>query len=212
MQNLTVLKLGGSFAVSPELPRWIAAIELSAAPLVVVPGGGPFADAVRRAQARMGFDDDTAHVMAIHAMEQYGRAIVALGTRLVETRDAQEMEAATGRGAIAVWMPSTMALSDPDIARDWSVTSDSLAAWLAGRLQASRLVVMKQIDVPAGTVLDALVRAQIVDPAFPDHLDPGTALHLCGPSELPRAGALLARGEAPGVRVACHGQALVAAQ
>src|SRR5262245_51683374 len=71
----TVIKLGGSFAFSADLADWIAAIAGCAGRVVIVPGGGPFADAVRAAQAQMGFDDCAAHRMALLAMEQYGCAI-----------------------------------------------------------------------------------------------------------------------------------------
>jgi dihydroneopterin aldolase len=50
----TVLKLGGSYAFSPFLKNWIDAIADCAGCVVLVPGGGPFADAVRAAQPRNG--------------------------------------------------------------------------------------------------------------------------------------------------------------
>jgi aspartokinase-like uncharacterized kinase len=65
----TVIKLGGSFAFSPELRDWIKAIVVHAGRFVIVPGGGPFADAVRTAQGHMRFDERTAHHMALLAME-----------------------------------------------------------------------------------------------------------------------------------------------
>src|SRR5258708_23004748 len=71
----TVIKLGGSFAFSADLRDWIAAITRCAGRAVIVPGGGPFADAVRAAQAQMGFDDRAAHRMGLLAMQQYGCAI-----------------------------------------------------------------------------------------------------------------------------------------
>src|SRR5258705_11959872 len=74
----TVIKLGGSFAFSADLRDWIAAIAGCAGRAVIVPGGGPFADAVRAAQVRMGFDDRAAHRMGLLAMEQYGCAIKSL--------------------------------------------------------------------------------------------------------------------------------------
>src|SRR5688572_11112389 len=67
----TVVKLGGSYALSPRLPAILAAIRASHVPVVVVPGGGPFADAVRAAQPRMGFGDRAAHRMALLAMAQF---------------------------------------------------------------------------------------------------------------------------------------------
>ena len=88
--DLTVVKLGGSHALSPLLGRWLGAIGRAAGQVVVVPGGGPFADAVRDAQPAMGFDDDAAHDMALMAMAQYGRALTALADGFVyaDTLDA----------------------------------------------------------------------------------------------------------------------------
>ena len=48
-----VVKLGGSHAGSALLRPWLRAIEAAAGRVVLVPGGGPFADAVRDAQATM---------------------------------------------------------------------------------------------------------------------------------------------------------------
>ena len=76
----TVLKLGGSYAFSPFLKNWIDAVKDCAGCVVLVPGGGPFADAVRAAQPRMGFDDRAAHEMAVLAMDQYGCALAHLGS------------------------------------------------------------------------------------------------------------------------------------
>src|SRR5215470_1126984 len=78
----TIVKLGGSFAFSAHLRDWIAAIAGCAGRVVIVPGGGPFADAVRSAQAQMGFDECAAHRMGLLAMEQYGCAIRSLHEKL----------------------------------------------------------------------------------------------------------------------------------
>nr|MBP9655021.1 hypothetical protein [Rhodocyclaceae bacterium] len=72
----TVVKLGGSLAAAAQLPRLLH--ELARLPdLVIAPGGGPFADAVRRAQKERGFDDAAAHDMALLAMAQFGRMLAA---------------------------------------------------------------------------------------------------------------------------------------
>ena len=78
--GILVVKFGGSSASSPDLKRWVAAIEKARGPLVVVPGGGPFADTVRLYQRQIAYDDDAAHEMAILAMEQFGCALVSLGS------------------------------------------------------------------------------------------------------------------------------------
>ncbi len=198
MKDILVVKIGGSCAASPDLVRWVAAIEQARLPIVVVPGGGPFANAVRRYQPRMGFGDEAAHEMAILAMEQFGCALVGLGRRMVKAADEAAIMAALERGDIPVWMPRQLVLSAPEIPKNWSVTSDSLAAWLAGRLPGARLCLFKQIDLPENATIDALAGAQIVDECFTELLDPATDVYVAGPADLSLAGVRLAEGEIPG--------------
>ena len=70
---LTVVKVGGGLG-DDALPGLCAALgELGRRhPLLVVPGGAGFADAVRDADRRFGLHAETAHRMAILGMEQFG--------------------------------------------------------------------------------------------------------------------------------------------
>ncbi len=72
-----VIKLGGSHAGSYLLRPWIDALA-PATGIVIVPGGGPFADTVRTMQPAIGYNDHAAHDMALMAMAQFGRALAAL--------------------------------------------------------------------------------------------------------------------------------------
>src|SRR3954465_7570274 len=108
----TVLKLGGSYAFSPFLKNWIDAVKDCAGCVVLVPGGGPFADAVRAAQPRMGFDDRAAHHMALLAMEQYGCALASFGAPFVSAAAEDEIRRALADQAVPVWMPARMVLDD----------------------------------------------------------------------------------------------------
>ena len=78
----TVIKIGGSCASSLDLRRWAAAVAACGGRAAIVPGGGPFADAVRAAQPAMAFDDVAAHHMALLGMEQFGRALASFDARL----------------------------------------------------------------------------------------------------------------------------------
>ncbi|MBI5313327.1 MAG: uridylate kinase [Methylocystis sp.] len=196
-----VVKLGGSLHASPTLADWLAALKRYPRPLTIVPGGGPFADAVRAAQPASGYDDETAHAMAVLAMEQYALALANRddSLELADSRDA--IAAAQARGQIALWRPSAMVAAADDIAPSWEVTSDSLAAWLAKKMGACALALIKSVDVVDGALLSEIVRKGVVDSALPDYLD-GTPLFLAGPSSLPRAAALLADGVPPGAAIA----------
>jgi aspartokinase-like uncharacterized kinase len=163
----TVVKLGGSLAAAAQLPRLLD--ELARLPgLVIAPGGGPFADAVRRAQKERGFDDAAAHDMALLAMAQFGRMLAAqAGFRAA--RGAGRIAAALARDPShppLVWLPDP-ATDAPDVERSWRITGDSLALWLAHRLGARRLVLLKSCPIPT-TDLQTLAAAGIVDEVFPE--------------------------------------------
>lgn len=162
-----IVKLGGSLHDAVALrPRLAELATMPGPPRIVVPGGGPFADTVRETQRHLGFDDLAAHRMAILAMQQYGLALQSLEPRLTLAQVEAELRAARA----CVWLPWAMAGLDEEIEPSWAVTSDSLAAWLATRLGAEVLILVKSAPLPAGQASAAeLVLAGLVDPAFPAH-------------------------------------------
>lgn len=183
-----VVRLGGSHAFSPLLRPWLAAIGAAAGRIVLVPGGGPFADAVRSAQTAMGFDDVAAHRMALLAMAQYGFALAGLGGPFVpiDTMDALR-EVLTNRG-VPVWSPWPMLRDAPDVPASWDVTSDSLALWLARAIGAPKVLVIKHAETSPGATAPTLVAQGVLDAAFPRFFDAyaGT-VYLAGPDDLTTA-------------------------
>lgn len=189
---LWVVRLGGSLIGSPQLKRWLAVLGDAGGRAVLVPGGGPFADQVRVAQTRFRFNDVTAHRMALLAMEQYGCMLAGLHPGLRLAGSAREIAQARRSAQTAVWLPTRMVLADPGVAASWDITSDSLAAWLAGKLDADRLLLVKSVTVPDESVSAlTLARRGIVDPAFPDYLlrsgSEGWCIDAAGHAELARA-------------------------
>jgi aspartokinase-like uncharacterized kinase len=165
--SLWVVKLGGSLAESVHLPHWLEALSQTNA--VIVPGGGPFADAVRQAQAHWHFDELTAHHMAVLAMRQYGRMLAGLCPAL---RTATTLEELAGlSGSARIWLPLPELLDAAGIPASWDITSDSLAAWLAGEIDAANLLLVKSVslDESAEKHIDCtdMVNKQWVDPVFP---------------------------------------------
>ena len=108
-------------------------------PLLVVPGGGPFADAVRAVDAQVGLADDVAHALALRAMDQLGVLLRALlpGAELLS-----ELVAPRSIGLLA----ATPAFAGrPDVPESWTVTSDSLAVLAAGVIGAEEAVLLKPV-------------------------------------------------------------------
>ena len=186
-RRLAIIKLGGSLATEPHLNEWLTAIAAEAGSIVIAPGGGPFADAVRTAQASIGFDDRAAHLMALMAMTQFGCALVSLNPALRLAASRSAILRALKDRKVPVWSPEPMAQAAA-LPETWDLTSDSLAAWLAGALGAGRLVLVKHGGFGAAT-LDAhdLVARGVVDPLFPLYLkQSGVRAWLAAPTDSSR--------------------------
>ncbi len=198
-----VVKLGGSLAGSRDLIAWMAALDRFGGPLILVPGGGPFADTVRAAQAKMRFDDEAAHHMALLAMEQYGIALARLWPRLSCVATPAAIRRAVRLNQAAYWAPAAMALGSA-LPKSWEVTSDTLSAWLAAEIRAKKLLLIKSADVGSKLHIGAadLVNSGTVDPLFPKFAAAsGADVFIAGPGWLASAGTLLAQGQVPGSRV-----------
>src|SRR5207249_595018 len=141
-----VVKLGGgALAHVGHFEAVLAAIAAAARDrrLLVVPGGGPFADAVREVDNRLKLSDDAAHWMAVLAMDQYAHLVAArlVGGMLVA--DRHEIADAFEAGLVPVLAPSRWLREADPLPHAWEVTSDSIAAWVAGAVGARSLVLVK---------------------------------------------------------------------
>jgi len=138
---LTVVKVGGGLCDS-SLPALCTTLgELGARhPLLVVPGGARFADAVREADRRFGLSAAAAHRMAILGMEQFGWLL----SELIPGAERRVDLAAVSAGRTTVLLPRALPLYA--LPASWHVTSDSIAAWVADQVGAGRLVLVKGVD------------------------------------------------------------------
>ncbi len=159
---------------SRALPRILTRIAWLARRrrLVIVPGGGRFADLVRAAQARFGLDDDTAHRMALRGMDQYGLILAALAPRGRAVGDLKTARTAAAAGRVPVLLVAFTLEEDGELERSFRLGSDAIAAAVARRLGARHIVMLKSCACPRdpirrGAVLRALARRGVVDPLFP---------------------------------------------
>ena len=157
-----VIKAGGS--LTAEIPALYALLGSSGRNILVVPGGGIFADAVRQT----GAEGTPAHWMAVCAMEETAWLWVAAGAVPVESvQDPVQ--------GVAVLLPyRAMREADP-LPHSWDVTSDSIAAWVAS-VRDAPLLLLKSVDgILSGGVIcefvpenetEGLIPTDVVDPAF----------------------------------------------
>ena len=140
-----VVKVGGSFqAHRPALKNLCRALrEVSDRhPILVVPGGGKFADFVRHLQRTRGLSDQTAHVMAIFGMNVFGYELHGLikGSKL--TRSLKRV----GSRGCSIFLPLKEMRSCNELEPSWDVTSDAIAAWASAKVGCRKLVLVKVVD------------------------------------------------------------------
>jgi aspartokinase-like uncharacterized kinase len=143
---VTVVKIGGGLLAHDGCLDTVLDVIADVArdePLLIVPGGGPFADAVRDQDARLRLTDAAAHWMAVLAMDQYAHLIVARMRGAVLVSSAAEISVALDAGQVPVLAPYAWLRRDDALPHSWQVTSDSIAAWIAREVGASRLTLIK---------------------------------------------------------------------
>jgi aspartokinase-like uncharacterized kinase len=167
-----IVKLGGSLLGSPELAKWLEIlVKFSDGKVIIVPGGGLFANSVREAQQISNASDEVAHQLALLAMDQFGILLAGMNPQLVTACSELELAERGWQHRGIVWLPSKMALADSSIPKNWQVTSDSLSAWLANKLGAEQLVLVKskslltyQKELPSK--IQSLVDDELIDSQF----------------------------------------------
>lgn len=144
--SVSVLKVGGGLlGVAGALDSVCAAIGHAAREhaIVVVPGGGPFADTVRELDRKVGLSPSAAHWMAHLAMDQYAELLAERIPEGVVVEEPGAIQPAWNGGQLPVLAPSRWMRSADVLPHSWDVTSDSIAAFIAGALDATRLVLIK---------------------------------------------------------------------
>lgn len=194
-----VLKIGGSLAESGRLRSALDLVTRARRPVVVVAGGGPFADAVRETQTRLGLSDAAAHRMAILAMHQMANAMADLAPRLVAADTLLAIKRAWRGRRIPIWHPARLCAGDTRIPRDWSITSDGLAARLAERLGGAEVALLKSCAIPRGAALEMFAHRGICDPVFPAIVRRAAlSWHVLGPGEMATVAGLIDAAETAG--------------
>ena len=163
---MIVLKIGGSLYQSECLNEWLTKLVKDLdQPIVIVPGGGPFADQVRKAAAKWQLASHCAHDMAVMGMQQFAHLMQGLNNKLPLINSVPELHQVDKSNYAVIWAPYNDLVNADDIEKDWQTTSDSLAVWLAGKLAAEHLCLVKSAPV-TGKLLSQLVDAEVVDNNF----------------------------------------------
>ena len=93
--------------------------------------------------------------MAVLAMDQCAQVLVEDAPRLALAYSAQDVDVVARSGRIPVIAPYRWLRDVDPLPHSWAVTSDSISAWFASALGATRLVLVKPPGAHADDAVDA---------------------------------------------------------
>jgi aspartokinase-like uncharacterized kinase len=143
-----VIKVGGSLSGSRLVLRKLfeeLAVNSKNYKFLVVPGGGPFADMVRKIYCKFSISEDAAHWMAILAMDQMGFFFSSFHPNIRIVDNIEEARKIS-RGLIPVLIPFKMMFDNDPLPHSWDVTSDSIAAYIAHITGTKKIFILTDVD------------------------------------------------------------------
>jgi 5-(aminomethyl)-3-furanmethanol phosphate kinase len=169
-----LFKLGGSLLDWAEFPCRVLALAEAHREFrrAIVVGGGGGADWIRKIDQVHRLGDEVAHNLAVETMGVNARIVArVLGNAQLAT-SLDEIQSAWSNDRTAIIAPERILSNEsdlclPGVVKDWSTTSDSIAAWFAEFLRADELVLIKSTDVLDADKLERAAEQGLVDSAFP---------------------------------------------
>lgn len=144
-----IVKIGGSLAEEPASLKALCQ-ELSVLAkthrILVVPGGGRFADVVREFDQVFNLSDVTAHEMAILGMNEFGLFLSDITPNSCTSYALEKARKLSATGVLPILLPSRLMFHADRLEYSWDVTSDSIAAHIAGLLHAEKLILVTDVD------------------------------------------------------------------
>ena len=166
---VTVMKLGGSLFDFPELSGRLVQFldeQIFARP-VIIPGGGRFADEVRRLDNLYNLGETQSHELAVKTLSLTSRLIAGMSSRFQFASSPDQLPEIWNAELLPVLDVTELVLRQSSLPASWEVTSDSIAAWLCSLHQDSQLVLMKSVPFDGTVSLSEAAKLGLVDDHFP---------------------------------------------
>lgn len=110
------------------------------ASILIVPGGGIFADAVRVVDENFSLSPDAAHWMAILGMEQYACYLQDKSKSVFSVDSIEDLPQ-----GVSILFPYKLLKAKDPLQHTWDVSSDTIAAWIAREIGAN-LIKVTDVD------------------------------------------------------------------
>src|SRR3989304_8777838 len=136
-----VIKVGGSLAEDPAnlkaLCHRLGEIAKKYR-IVAVPGGGKFADVAIEVDQQFALSSDISHRMAILGMDQFGLLLSQIIPNSCTTYSLSDAKQLSESKSAPIFLPSRLMFQEDPLENSWTVTSDSIATYIATRFHVSK--------------------------------------------------------------------------
>ncbi|NHJ04606.1 MAG: hypothetical protein EAX90_07270 [Candidatus Heimdallarchaeota archaeon] len=147
-----LIKFGGSLSEKGtseqlmQLGKTLNKIYFTNQKFVILPGGGEFAEKIRMSQKRLQFSDETAHWMAIKAMEIHALLLQDFipNSIVIEINALENLDILNEK--IPILKVMDFMRNHSKLEHNWNVTSDAIAIDFAYYLGLKRIIFLKDVD------------------------------------------------------------------
>lgn len=167
-----VVKVGGSLFDLPDLGRrlghWLD--DSGLVQVLLVPGGGPLADAVRTLDRWQNLGDEASHWLALETMTVSASLLTRILSGGVVVQDLAECPQCWAKKQTPILDVLPFMCGDAckpgGLPHSWDVTSDSIAMRVALACRARSLILLKSTEFPQGIDWAEASRRGLVDKHF----------------------------------------------
>ena len=112
--------------------------------IIIIPGGGSYANFVREIDKELNIGDTIAHWMAIYTMNYNGYIIRQNYPSIILIEKIDDLK--TADQAISLFLPFKYLKKNDPLPHSWDVTSDSITLYIAHKLDLRECFLIKDVD------------------------------------------------------------------
>jgi aspartokinase-like uncharacterized kinase len=152
MKNI-IIKIGGKILETPQsLESTISQFRTLLFDkrilnnVVIIPGGGNYANFIRILDKEIDLGDDRAHWMAIKAMEFLGKRSIKNYPEIEIIKEFDLLIKSPQNKKIVLFLPYEYLFKYDELPHSWNITSDSITLYLANKLKLQECFLIKDVD------------------------------------------------------------------
>ena len=175
-----IFKIGGSWIKNPKLDELATLFnKFKDEKIVIVTGGGCFADSVRCAYKNSNMNEKTGNFLALKATEIFAHYLKIKNPNFFLSDKEDEFY----ENKIKIWLPSKVLSKERTFEKNWNSTSDSVAVWLGNKIVSKGIIFLKSLSFSKTNTysLNTLQNQDILDQNVKKYLSKGTILKIVGP-------------------------------